>query len=173
MTITFGKAQVSIEVDGKRTVIGQYDSIIYDFPNLRERLTSLDACKEAMDWVGDMSYHEAWLKCERGDWMVWYLARTILDHSFVKSLTRYCVEVAIERYPNQNSDFTRNAAKDARYMAEDALRAHQALCTVARLCWDEDAEGHDADDSGGYQARRAALLKEFAHLIRGAVEMWL
>jgi hypothetical protein len=43
---------------------------------LKEELKSLGACQEAINWVGSRSRKRAWLECERGDWMLWYLEKT-------------------------------------------------------------------------------------------------
>jgi hypothetical protein len=37
------------------------------------------ACKEAVEWLQSFeTIKEAWLVCERGDWMMWYLKKKLL-----------------------------------------------------------------------------------------------
>jgi len=36
-----------------------------------KKLKSLDACEDAVAWVGKKSLKTAWAKCERADWMLW------------------------------------------------------------------------------------------------------
>jgi hypothetical protein len=38
-------------------------------------LKKYHACKESIEWAGEMSVKEAWLACERGDWMLWIYSR--------------------------------------------------------------------------------------------------
>lgn len=41
---------------------------------LKQKLIELDACAPSIEWSGDMTIGEAWDKCDRGDWMLWYYA---------------------------------------------------------------------------------------------------
>ena len=42
-----------------------------------EQLEMIGACEEAIEWVEENNYtlKEAWQKCERGDWMLWFAAK--------------------------------------------------------------------------------------------------
>ena len=45
---------------------------------LKQRLKSLGACNEAIEWTEDnniTTLTEAWAKCERGDWMLWFAGK--------------------------------------------------------------------------------------------------
>jgi hypothetical protein len=37
--------------------------------NLKEYLEKEDACKPAIKWLGDRTPEQAWVECERGDWL--------------------------------------------------------------------------------------------------------
>ena len=37
----------------------------------KEKLEKLNACKSAIEWVGDRDIKTAWAECKRGDWMLW------------------------------------------------------------------------------------------------------
>lgn len=39
----------------------------------KEELKELNACVEAIEWVGEKSFKTAWQTCDRGDWMLWYV----------------------------------------------------------------------------------------------------
>jgi hypothetical protein len=41
----------------------------------REQLIAMNACNEAVEWVGDKTLAQAWNTCKRGDWMGWLLAK--------------------------------------------------------------------------------------------------
>lgn len=43
---------------------------------LRDTLRRLDACSEAVEWVGDRTLAQAWAECHRVDWMLWLVGRT-------------------------------------------------------------------------------------------------
>ena len=38
----------------------------------KEEFKKLNACDEAIEWIGNRTHQEAWQECERGDWMLWY-----------------------------------------------------------------------------------------------------
>jgi len=46
----------------------------------REQLVEMDACAEAVEWVGDKTLAEAWATCERADWMLWLVSK--IDGSY-------------------------------------------------------------------------------------------
>ena len=43
--------------------------------SFKSQLEAMKACKEAIDWVDEMTLEEARSKCERIDWMLWLVAR--------------------------------------------------------------------------------------------------
>ena len=43
------------------------------------QLTAHDACRETVDWAQSFeTFQAAWDACERGDWMLWWIGRTVL-----------------------------------------------------------------------------------------------
>ena len=51
-----------------------------------------DACREAREWASKQpSYAAAWRTCQRGDWMLWLIARLGCDR---RKLTLTCCAVA-------------------------------------------------------------------------------
>src|SRR5690349_8106487 len=42
---------------------------------LSDALAEIDACDEAIAWVGDRDLKAAWAECERPDWMLWLCGR--------------------------------------------------------------------------------------------------
>ena len=44
-----------------------------------DKLHKMNACPEAVAWVGDRTLQQAWTECERGDWMAWLTYRLRLD----------------------------------------------------------------------------------------------
>ena len=52
---------------------------------MKSLLKKLNACQEAIEWVGDKSLEQAWNTCHRGDWMLWIYAKLYPDN--LKELT--------------------------------------------------------------------------------------
>ena len=44
-----------------------------------DQLRKMNACPEAIVWVGDRTLQQAWAECERGDWMAWLTFELRLD----------------------------------------------------------------------------------------------
>lgn len=45
-------------------------------PSLNKFLRKMGACGEAVEWAKDYStLTEAWVKCERADWMTWLIGK--------------------------------------------------------------------------------------------------
>ncbi len=44
--------------------------------SFQDDLIRLEACKKAVDWVGNKTLDEAWQTCTEGGWMLWMLNRT-------------------------------------------------------------------------------------------------
>jgi hypothetical protein len=42
---------------------------------LAAALDEMNACREAVEWVGDRSLATAWAECKRPDWMLWICGR--------------------------------------------------------------------------------------------------
>ena len=76
---------------------------------LNNRLEKLNACEEAIKWVGDKSLKEAWKKCKRGDWMLWYYFEKV---GFTKQLVKAKADCA---------SLVKHLMKDQRSL--DALQA--------------------------------------------------
>ena len=39
------------------------------------RLQELEACREAIEWLGNRSLEEGWQVCPRADWMLWLVGK--------------------------------------------------------------------------------------------------
>ncbi len=82
----------------------------------KDELEKLDACSDAVGWVGNMDLSESWQKCERGDWMLWYLKKTeVVD---LRKLTLIKVECAVLVKHLMTDDRSLKALEVARSFAE-------------------------------------------------------
>jgi hypothetical protein len=113
-------------------------------------LINLDACREAQTWAAAyVDAQTAWDACERGDWLLWILARTGVDvretlDIIVDRVRRSAAAAAAEAaYAYANAARAANAAARAADYADDAARADAytarqrawcaELCTIAGL----------------------------------------
>jgi hypothetical protein len=145
---------------------------------LKDELIKLDACKDAIEWVGDKSVAEAWSECKRSDWMLWFLAKAdikVPDKSLRLIAVRCAREVqhlmkdqrsidaldVAERHANgEATDEELTAAWAAAWDARDAAwdAAGDAARAAARdAAW--DAAGAAARDAAG--AKQADIIREF------------
>ena len=108
----------------------------------KEELQKLNACEEAIEWVGDRTLEQAWNECERGDWMLWFAQMKRVDirkitlakarfvrlvmHLMKDERNRNAVEVA-ERFGL--GEATREELEEARATADDA--ANDAVADAA------------------------------------------
>ena len=76
---------------------------------LNNRLEKLNACPEAINWVGDKDLKQAWQECKRGDWMLWYYFKEV---GFTKELVKAKADCA---------SLVKHLMKDQRSL--DALQA--------------------------------------------------
>jgi hypothetical protein len=144
----------------------------------KDELIKLDACKDAIEWVGDKSVAEAWSECKRSDWMLWFLAKAdikVPDKSLRLIAVRCAREVqhlmkdqrsidaldVAERHANgEATDEELTAAWAAAWDARDAAwdAAGAAARDAARdAAW--DAAGAAARDAAG--AKQADIIREF------------
>ena len=43
--------------------------------NVKAELKQMNACSDAIDWIGNRTIEQAWSECRRIDWMLWLLCR--------------------------------------------------------------------------------------------------
>lgn len=60
--------------------------------NLREILMSLNACDNALNWVGRMAIEDAVKDCSRGDWMLWMAQCIGVDNRQLTLAAARCAE---------------------------------------------------------------------------------
>ena len=63
---------------------------------INEQLKSLGACPEAIRWVGDLNLSQAWDQCQRGDWMLWYIAKIGVDKKLVVMAACKCARLSLK-----------------------------------------------------------------------------
>lgn len=69
----------------------------------QEELTALDACSEAIEWVGDKTFTEVWATCDRGDWLAWYCEKIGLPKRLLVAIGAECAALALPYMTDQHS----------------------------------------------------------------------
>lgn len=83
-------------------------------------LKEIEACKEAIEWVGYKTLEQAWNECERGDWMLWLAYKKNVDHRKLTLAKARCAKLVYHLIKDERS---RNAADVAeRYGLGEATR---------------------------------------------------
>ena len=155
-----------------------------------DQLESLNACRDAVRWVGERDLPTAWMQCERGDWMLWLAAKVKIDRKLVVLAACDCAELA---WPYVKRAETLQAAKscvkvtrewcEGRADIEDVrkARAYAAADYAAYAAADYAAyaaaaaayaaAAADAADAADAAAARAKVLSECATLVRARISV--
>jgi len=64
--------------------------------NYLELLREFCACAEALNWYDQQSSEQAWLSCERGDWMLWIASKLNVDRKIIVLAACDCVETSLQ-----------------------------------------------------------------------------
>ena len=65
-----------------------------------ELLKDYSPCGEAAEWLNDRSPKQAWLECERGDWLLWAAAKIGVDRKLVVLAACRCARDALQFVPD-------------------------------------------------------------------------
>jgi hypothetical protein len=122
-----------------------------------DKLKSMNACPEAVEWVGKRGLKTAWRDCHRGDWVLWLAGRVDIDRKLLVLAACDCAETALQYVPEGENrpaiaiqmsrnwcngtatiDEVRNAANAAANAANVAAYAAEA----AEAAYDERKQAH-------------------------------
>lgn len=156
-----------------------------------KELKDIDACDDAMKWLEAGQYptlQDAWNACERADWMLWLISRTVQPDADRKPIILCAVECARlalpiyeERYPNDDRvrkcleatekyalgeaprDEVVAARKNAAAASIAAARAaYSAYSAYSAAESAESAEAAEAAEAAAYSAAESADATAFA-----------
>jgi hypothetical protein len=66
-----------------------------------QQLTDIGACSDAIRWASRYdTLDDAWRKCKRGDWMLWYASRVGADHVMIVRAACACARLALPHLPD-------------------------------------------------------------------------
>ena len=64
-----------------------------------DKLDSMNACSEAVKWVGKRGIKTAWRDCPRGGWMLWLAGKLDIDRKLLVLAACDCAETALKYVP--------------------------------------------------------------------------
>jgi hypothetical protein len=162
-------------------------SMIMKKLSVKRILRNAGACKESIDWCNEHSIRtlkEAWTKCPRGDWLLWFAGKragTVGSVSRRKlvlasvACARLALPIFEKRFPNDNRvreclDTTEAYARGSASL-EDVRTASAAYAAYANAYADAANAAADAANaayvaSAAYAAARTDMLRRCADAVR-------
>jgi hypothetical protein len=112
---------------------------------LKQKLKEINACYEAMEWVGDRTIEEAVNDCHRGDWLLWLGQRIEIDHRKLTLAKGHCANTV------------RHLMKDQRSIkgVDDAIAYGEGKIDKEELAAAADAAAAAACNAANYAASAA------------------
>ncbi len=126
---------------------------------LKDELIKLNACEDAVKWVGGKTLRRAWAECERADWMLWYAEKKSVDRKLLVRCACQCARRVLHLIP-AGEDRPRKAIEAAEAWIEGKL----GLAEVEKAA---DAATHAADAA----ADAAAEKKVQADIVRRVIDV--
>ena len=111
--------------------------------SMRDMLSRIGACKEAVEWVGERDLATAWRECDRADWMLWLLAKRAGNPHWptrqqVVLAACACAETALHHVP-ADEPRPRIAIKTARRWANGCATIDEGAAARAACAYDAAA----------------------------------
>lgn len=127
---------------------------------LKDELIQLGACPEAIEWVGERTFEQAWADCERADWMFWYLVKRIgtpgfPTHQEIVRVNCLCVRRAL------------------RFVPEGELRPLKAIEAAERWADNPTLENRKTVEAAAAAARAAAEARSVAAVEAAWAAAWV
>lgn len=157
---------------------------------IQEKLKSLNACGEALEWVGAKSLTVAWQTCPRADWMLWLAAKAKVKNQAIVLAACDCAATTLKYAPKGEKHQAkciritrawlrdratieqvwdaRNGCYDAASTASDSSAADTAAAAAADTAY---ATINAADAAYAAAYTRAEVHKHMAVLIRKRIPL--
>ena len=138
-----------------------------EYKHWTDRLKKLNACPEAVVWAKRYAtFEDAWVECDRGDWMLWLAARVFYDRKASVLCACACARLALCYVPN-GEERPRKAIE----AAEAWVRGEVTLKDVHEAYADADAAAFAAHAAAIAAAdARAKTLHLCADLARQHID---
>jgi hypothetical protein len=137
----------------------------------RDRLVAMDACPEALAWVGARTLRQAYHECDRADWLAWLIECVAPQYAGI--LARgYAMSVIAQwrgRPPAVVLYYLDKGEQTLRWLARSAARSEVCVETrnaaraAAWAAWAAWAATRDAASEAAWTAVRAAGCEAHRH----------
>ena len=132
--------------------------------SFHDKLIELNACEEAIQWVGDKTLERAWKECHRGDWMLWLADEIHVNQKLIVKAACTCARLALPHVPAGETrpliaiettekwcegEATIEEVRKAAEAAYAARAAADAACAAARAAYAAARAAAAADDAAG------------------------
>jgi len=126
----------------------------------KEQLENINACEEALNWLGNKTLQEAFATCERADWMLWAYAKLYPDNLQELTLAKgHCVNTIRHLMKDEH----RINAIDAAIQFGEGKISKEELNAAASAAAYAAAFASAAADAAGYAAYAAAYYAAAAY----------
>ena len=119
-----------------------------DNNTLIQLLIKLNVCSEAIKWIekDKLTLKQAWFKCKRADWLVWFAGKTnMVTHQKIVLVACACAETAFK------------------YLPKGENRPQKAIEAAKRWAKEPTEENRKAADAAADAAYAAAYAADAAH----------
>ena len=132
--------------------------------NLPDYLRSLGACPEAREWAEPYAtLAEAWVACERADWLLWYAGKRGVDRKILVRAACACARTVLPYVP---------VGEDRPHRAiEMAERWCNGRATIVEVRAAANADAY-ADAAAAYAAYAADAAADAADAAAAAARQW-
>ena len=139
--------------------------------DLLNQLKQFSACEEAVTWTNGMDLKTAWNKCERADWMLWYIfmAKIGTERDRIHIICD-CAATALKYVP-KGEDRPRLAIEAARNYADNPTEENKAAANAAAYAANATAYAANAANAAVYAAADAAAHKKMCNMIRDKIKL--
>ena len=133
---------------------------------MKEILIKLNACRRAIEWVGDRTIEQAVADCHRGDWLLWLASKLEIDKRKITLAKGLCANTVRHLMKDDISKNTVDAviAYGKGEIGEEELASAAATAAVAAnaVAYAAAAVAANADDASATAAYAAAYAYDGA-----------
>jgi hypothetical protein len=126
---------------------------------LKQKLKELNACDEAIEWVGERTIEQAVNDCHRGDWLLWLGQRIEIDGRKITLAKGHCANTVRHLMKDQRSV---DAVDVAIAYGEGKIDEEELAAFAAYAAYDITNASYDSADYAASAADSAADYNDTA-----------
>ena len=136
-------------------------------------LDELNACQEAKQWAAGKTLSQAWVECNRPDWMLWLLGRSSINKKTIATIAVEFAETCVHNAKDYPA-FAECITTVKKYLSGQATQEELAAAESSALAAAEVAEvagvaASAAEAAEAWSARSAALAAAWSAEVSAAV----